>query len=280
MERVRTPDVNEQHVVARNVGLVRTGRREEALEVLKDISLEVQAGEFVSVVGPSGCGKTTFLEIIDGRLEPTTGEIEIDGERVTGPGPDRAFVFQQDSLLPWRTVFANIGFGLEVQKDDRQRISETTTDLASLVGLEGFEDRYPHELSGGMRQRANVARALAVDPEVLLMDEPFSSLDAQTREFMQAELLRIWSARQKTVLFVTHQIDEAAYLADRVAVFSARPAYIREVVDVDLPRPRDLAVKRSQPFLEVVDRVWKLVETDAQRDDDDATSARAARGES
>jgi NitT/TauT family transport system ATP-binding protein len=280
VERVRTPDVNEQHVVARNVGLVRTGRREEALEVLKDISLEVQAGEFVSVVGPSGCGKTTFLEIIDGRLEPTTGEIEIDGERVTGPGPDRAFVFQQDSLLPWRTVFANIGFGLEVQKDDRQRISETTTDLASLVGLEGFEDRYPHELSGGMRQRANVARALAVDPEVLLMDEPFSSLDAQTREFMQAELLRIWSARQKTVLFVTHQIDEAAYLADRVAVFSARPAYIREVVDVDLPRPRDLAVKRSQPFLEVVDRVWKLVETDAQRDDDDATSARAARGES
>jgi NitT/TauT family transport system ATP-binding protein len=280
VERVRTPDVNEQHVVARNVGLVRTGRREEALEVLKDISLEVQAGEFVSVVGPSGCGKTTFLEIIDGRLEPTTGEIEIDGERVTAPGPDRAFVFQQDSLLPWRTVFANIGFGLEVQKDDRQRISETTTDLASLVGLEGFEDRYPHELSGGMRQRANVARALAVDPEVLLMDEPFSSLDAQTREFMQAELLRIWSARQKTVLFVTHQIDEAAYLADRVAVFSARPAYIREVVEVDLPRPRDLAVKRSQPFLEVVDRVWKLVETDAQRDDDDATSATAARGES
>jgi NitT/TauT family transport system ATP-binding protein len=248
--------------------------------VLKDISLEVQAGEFVSVVGPSGCGKTTFLEIIDGRLEPTTGEIEIDGKRVTSPGPDRAFVFQQDSLLPWRTVFSNIGFGLEVQKYDRQRISETTTDLARLVGLEGFEDRYPHELSGGMRQRANVARALAVDPEVLLMDEPFSSLDAQTREFMQAELLRIWAARQKTVLFVTHQIDEAAYLADRVVVFSARPAYVREVVEVDLPRPRDLAVKRSQPFLEVVDRVWKLVETDAQRDEDDATSATAARGES
>jgi NitT/TauT family transport system ATP-binding protein len=231
------------------------------LEVLSDIGVDVADGEFVSIVGPSGCGKTTFLRIVDG-LEPfDTGAVSIGGRRVTKPGPDRAFVFQADSLQPWRTVWSNAAIGLEIQGRLTASEREHLKGLLELVGLKGFEKFYPRQLSGGMRQRVNLARALAVHPEVLLMDEPFAALDAQTREIMQTELLRIWSAAKSTVLFITHQIDEAVYLSDRVLVFGRRPGRIQEDITIDLPRPREPSVKRTPQFSEYVGHIWSLIES-------------------
>jgi NitT/TauT family transport system ATP-binding protein len=230
------------------------------LEVLSDINVDVADGEFVSIVGPSGCGKTTFLRIVDG-LEPyDAGAVSIDGRNVTKPGPDRAFVFQADSLQPWRTVWSNAAIGLEIQGRLNGAERDNLAGLLELVGLKGFEKYYPRQLSGGMRQRVNLARALAVHPDVLLMDEPFAALDAQTREIMQSELLRIWSAARSTVLFITHQIDEAVYLSDRVLVFGRRPGRIQEDIRIDLPRPRDPSVKRTPQFTEYVARIWSLIE--------------------
>jgi NitT/TauT family transport system ATP-binding protein len=235
------------------------------LVVLDRIDLEVRQGEFVSLVGPSGCGKTTFLRIIAGLEGADAGSIQIDGHELRAPGVDRGFVFQADSLLPWRDVRSNASIGLEVNgrdtADDRSRVAS----LLRLVGLGGFERYHPRQLSGGMRQRVNLARALAVNPEVLLMDEPFASLDAQTREIMQTELLRIWSEGRKTVLFITHQIDEAVYLSDRVVVFSRRPGRVNEIIDITLPRPRPLAVKRDPEFVRYVDHIWRLIERDVRQ---------------
>jgi NitT/TauT family transport system ATP-binding protein len=188
----------------------------------------------------------------------------VDGREVTRPGPDRGFVFQQDALFPWRTVLDNVIFGLEVQGRGKAESRSRADALIRLVGLAGFEQHFPHELSGGMRQRANLARALTIDPDILLMDEPFASLDAQTREIMQAELLRIWRSNRKTVLFVTHQIDEAVYLADRVIVMTSRPGQIKATIDVDIQRPRDLSVKRTPQFLGLVDEIWKLIEEEVK----------------
>ena len=252
-------------VQVRDLQLIRNTKSGDLL-VLDGVTFDVQEGEFVGIVGPSGCGKTTLLKVIDGLLRRTAGSIRIAGHDVDKPQEDRAFVFQHDSLFPWRTVLKNISLGLEVRKFDRTTKNETARDLARLVGLAGFEDHYPHQLSGGMRQRVNVARALAVDPQVLLMDEPFSSLDAQTREVMQEELLRIWASRRKTVLFVTHQIDEAAYLADRVIVLSARPGSVRADIPIEISRPRTLEMKRTPEFITVVDRIWREIElTDSGR---------------
>lgn len=234
------------------------------LNVLNDINLEISEGEFVSIVGPSGCGKTTFLRIIGGLESLDSGAIEIDNRPVTAPGADRGFVFQADSLLPWRSVFDNAFIGLEINGRTSTADKSITRRLLDLVGLSGFEDYYPRQLSGGMRQRVNLARALAVNPEVLLMDEPFSGLDAQTREIMQTELLRIWAEGRKTVLFITHQIDEAVYLADRVIVFGRRPGHIQDVVPIDLPRPRELSVKRDPRFAPLVDRIWSRIEFDVR----------------
>lgn len=252
-------------VTVRDLTLVRE-TKSGSLLVLDQVSFDVREGEFVAVVGPSGCGKTTLLLVIDGLLSRTSGSITVAGSEVDRPREDRAFVFQRDSLFPWRTVLKNITLGLEARKLGRSAKQEIASDLARLVGLAGFENHYPHQLSGGMRQRVNVARALAVDPQVLLMDEPFSSLDAQTREVMQEELLRIWASRHKTVLFVTHQIDEAAYLADRVLVLSARPGTVRADIPVELPRPRTLELKRTPDFVAIVDRIWREIElTDSGR---------------
>lgn len=237
-------------------------RGEEELLVLDDINLSFRAGEFVSLVGASGCGKTTLLRIVDGLIEATEGRVLLDGKVVGQPSSNRGFVFQSDSLLPWRTVLDNILFGLEIQKVPRAEARDRAQELITLVGLKGFEGHYPLEISGGMRQRVNLARALVVDPEILLMDEPFAALDAQTREIMQSELLKIWSQRQKTVLFVTHQIDEAVYLSDRVVVLSARPGRVKEEVYIDLPRPRDLHIKRSVAFVEYADHIWRLIENE------------------
>jgi ABC-type nitrate/sulfonate/bicarbonate transport system ATPase subunit len=238
----------------------RTQRSEQSIQVFEGISFEVRPSEFISLVGPSGCGKTTFLRILDGLIAHDEGEILLDGKTVINPGPDKGFVFQDSSLLPWRTVTDNIILGLELQGLDKREARGKAERYIDLVGLAGFEHHYPHELSGGMQQRVNLARALIVDPQVLLMDEPFASLDAQTREIMQAELLKMWNQTKKTVIFVTHQIEEAIYLSDRVVVFSARPARIREIVKVGISRPRLLSVKRSKEFLDLADHVWGIIQ--------------------
>jgi NitT/TauT family transport system ATP-binding protein len=238
----------------------RSQRSEEPVQVFDDISFEVRPSEFVSLVGPSGCGKTTFLRILDGLIPHDEGQILLDGLTVINPGPDKGFVFQESSLLPWRTVIDNVILGLELHGASKKDARKKAREYIALVGLAGFEHHYPHELSGGMQQRVNLARALIVDPQVLLMDEPFASLDAQTREIMQAELLKMWNQTKKTVIFVTHQIEEAIFLSDRVVVFSARPARIREIVTVDIPRPRSLSIKRSKEFLNLADHVWKNIQ--------------------
>ena len=228
-------------------------------------NLDIRPGEFVSIVGPSGCGKTTFLNAVDGLLPISGGTLELNGKPIQRPGPDRAMVFQQASLLPWRTVLGNVVYGLELahRTSKRERL-ERAREFIRLVGLGGFEDAFPTELSGGMQQRVNLARALATDPDILLLDEPFAALDAQTREFMQRELLRIWGATRKTALFITHDIKEAVYLADRVAVFTKRPGRVKKTVDIDLPRPRELNIKRDQRFLEYEDQIWSSIEEEVR----------------
>ncbi len=233
---------------------------------LSDVSLTIEDGEFMAIVGPSGCGKTSLLNIIAGLLPYDEGSVSIDGRKVQGPGVDRAVVFQHSSLLPWRTIAGNVRYGMELQKRfDKSTMAERTDYFIKLVGLGGFEQHYPSELSGGMQQRVNLARALAADPAVLLMDEPFAALDAQTREFMQSELLKIWAKARKTVLFITHQINEAIYLADRVAVISARPGRVKDIFQVPFNRPRSLHLKREPEFLELEDAIWQLIEEESSR---------------
>lgn len=234
------------------------------IEALRDISLSIEEGEFVSVVGASGCGKTTLLRILDGLIRATSGSVKVDGKEVTGPGRDRAFVFQQDGLMPWRTVEGNASFGVEIHGVMGASAKRRTLDFLRLVGLSGFQKYYPHEISGGMRQRVNIARALSVEPDILLMDEPFAALDAQTREIMQAEMMRIWQQTKKTVVLITHQIEEAVFLSDRVFVFTARPGRLKEEIVVDLSRPRDLAVKRTVEFVRLTDRIWRLIEEEVR----------------
>jgi NitT/TauT family transport system ATP-binding protein len=250
--------------MARKLQVSHLGKTFGDLRALQDINLAVERGEFIALVGPSGCGKTTFLRIVAGLEPASSGEVTLDGRAVRSPGGDRGFVFQSDNLLPWRTVFANAIIGREVAGRVGPAERQRTMELLKLVGLEGFEHYHPRQLSGGMRQRVNLARALAIDPEILLMDEPFSSLDAQTREIMQTELMRIWEDGRKTVLFVTHQIDEAVFLADRVLVFARRPGRLRESVAIELPRPRSLAIKRTVEFVRYVDHIWRLIEDDVR----------------
>jgi len=250
----------------RNLNIVyRNARTNTEVVALKDINLEIKDGEFVCIVGPSGCGKTTFLNTVAGLIKPSEGEIRLDDRLIDGPGADRSVVFQSPSLLPWRTVIANVTYGLELQRRLTRQTRDQAYQYIEMVGLKGFENNYPHELSGGMQQRVNLARALTVEPSLLLLDEPFSALDAQTREFMQAELLRIWRTAKKTSIFITHQIDEAIYLADRVFVFGARPGRVVDVVDVDIPRPRDLKIKRDPAFLRLVDHIWSLIEKESTK---------------
>jgi NitT/TauT family transport system ATP-binding protein len=239
----------------------RTGQELSALE---EVSLSVETGQFVTIVGPSGCGKSTFLNMVDGLIAPTTGEIRVAGKTVVGPGHDRAMVFQDSSLLPWYTVLRNVSYGLECQGTPAREASRAAQRYVELVGLRGFEHHFPHELSGGMQQRVNLARALAVDPDLLLMDEPFAALDPQTREMMQGELLRIWNETRKTVLFITHAISEAIYLSDRVIVMSARPGRIIADIPVDIPRPRPLAAKRSEEVVAYERQIWSLLEQEVR----------------
>jgi len=219
--------------------------------VLENIDLDVNEGEFVCILGPSGCGKSTLLNIVGGFLAPTEGEVAIDGERVAGPDARRIFVFQERGVFPWLTVEGNIGFGLHALREDERR--KRIAHYVQLVGLVGFERAYPRELSGGMKQRLEVARALAVNPDVLYLDEPFGALDSITRLQMRRELLRIWQAERKTILFVTHDIEESVQLADRVVVMTARPAHIRRIVPIDIAHPRDISAPR---YLELRDSIF------------------------
>jgi len=240
-------------------------RTNSKLVALDDVNLKIMDGEFVSIVGPSGCGKTTFLSVVDGLLPSTAGRITLDGKVVSKPGPDRAVVFQDASLLPWRTVTGNVLYGLECQGMNSRQARERAQHFIEMVGLRGFEHHYPYELSGGMQQRVNLARALVMDPQILLMDEPFAALDAQTREVMQEELLQIWLRAKKTVLFITHQINEAIYLSDRVIVFTARPGKVKQTLAVGIERPRKLVVKRDPRFHQLEDSVWNLIEDEVKK---------------
>jgi NitT/TauT family transport system ATP-binding protein len=237
------------------------GKTQSHLNVLRDISFDVGENEIVSLIGESGCGKTTLLRIIQGLMRHDSGAIEVDGHALSGPGRDRGFVFQQARLLPWRTAQSYVEFGLVIQGVDPQVRAERARDLLRLVGLEQAATRYPHELSGGMQQRIGLARAMAIDPSILLMDEPFSALDAQTREVLQRELLRIQADTKTTILFVTHDLDEAIYLSNRIVVLGAKPGRVKEIIDVPFTGERaDLPILRGSPqFQEIRQRIWQLI---------------------
>jgi NitT/TauT family transport system ATP-binding protein len=245
---------------ARDLQLGHRSRRGEAFTLAcADLNLQIMEHEFVVIVGPSGCGKTTFLEAVAGLVPTAGGRLELGGKQITGPGPERSLVFQHASLFPWRTVLSNVLFGPQMQRRLSPDVRQRAHDLLEVAGLSSVADKYPHELSGGMRQRANLARALATDPDLLLLDEPFGALDAQNREILQDELLRIWQAdgpeARKTALFVTHDVNEAVLLADRVLVFSPSPARVAHVLTIDVPRPRSADWRRSSEFLAYGDEV-------------------------
>jgi NitT/TauT family transport system ATP-binding protein len=230
------------------------------VRALADVSFSVRENEFISIIGPSGCGKTTLLKMIDGLIPCDGGEIVVNGKKVSSPGPDRAVVFQTFALLPWRTVLANVEFSLELRRIPKAERTQAARNYLKRVGLEEFENHYPHELSGGMQQRAGLARALAVNPMILLMDEPFGSVDAQTRQLLQEELLELWQRERKTVIFVTHSMDEAVYLSDRVVVMTPRPGRVAEVLDVPLARPRNTdAVRRDPKFVDLTNYIWETL---------------------
>ena len=252
-----------QIVIERVNHLYRPPRGREVL-ALDEVSLEVRNREFVALLGPSGCGKSTLLYLIGGFLPVETGAIRIDGQKVSGPGPDRGIVFQHFALFPWKTVRGNILYGLERQGKPKVEREKRALEFIESVGLQGFEDSYPSQLSGGMKQRTAIARTLAFDPKILLMDEPFGALDAQTRGLMQSELLRIWQRTPKTVIFVTHDVQEAVYLADRVAVMTARPGRIKTIVDTKFDK-NDPNIFKAKAFVEKVDEIWNLVKEEAIR---------------
>jgi NitT/TauT family transport system ATP-binding protein len=253
----------EPKIRARGVRKVYASRRGR-VEALAGLDFEADAGEFVSIVGPSGCGKSTFLYIVGGFVEASGGEVTVDGAPIRGPDPARGIVFQEFALFPWKTVLGNVAYGLAEQGVPRRERAARAREYLGLMRLEGFERHYPKELSGGMKQRVALARSLITDPDILLMDEPFAAVDAQTRIGLQEQLLEIWERTRKTVLFVTHAVDEALLLSDRVHVLSGRPARVREVLDVDLPRPRDPEAILALPeYRKLHRRIWSLLRDEA-----------------
>jgi NitT/TauT family transport system ATP-binding protein len=245
---------------------VKSGNCAERFVALEDVSFSVEPGEFLALVGPSGCGKSTLIDLLGGLSRPNSGQILLDGKPVAGPGLDRGIVFQQYALFPWRNALENVEFGLEAKRLPANQRRALAREHLALVGLSGFEDRYPHELSGGMKQRVAIARSLAYDPEVLLMDEPFAALDAQTRENLQDELLRIWEQSQTTILFITHGIDEAVYLGQRVAVMTSPPGRIKRIVEI--PHhfgPRGEDTRSSAQFGEIRHHIWTLLRDEMNR---------------
>jgi NitT/TauT family transport system ATP-binding protein len=259
--------VNETHSTALEVEGLRKSYAKDgrAFEILDVERFAAREGEFITIIGPSGCGKSTFLHIMGGFIPADHGAIRVYGRDVSGPGPDRGMMFQEFALFPWKTVAGNVAWGLETQGVARAEIEAIVQRQLEMTGLADFRNHYPAELSGGMKQRVALARVLAFDPKVLLMDEPFGALDAQTRETMQEEVMRLWARTRKTIVFVTHDIEEAVYLGDRVVVLTARPGRIREEVAIDLPRPRELDIKKSARCHEYRNYVWDLIRSEAQR---------------
>ena len=241
------------------------GKRYGELQVFRDVDLAVGEREVVAIIGPSGCGKTTLLRCIDGLIALDDGEVAIEGQRVAAPREGVAMVFQHFGLFPWKTVYQNVAYGLKLARASRAEIAEKVPQFIKLVGLSGFEQYYPYQISGGMQQRCGLARALAVEPRVLLMDEPFGAVDAQTREILQFELLRIWEERPTTMVFVTHAIDEAVLMGDRILVLKGRPSTVHEIVEVDLPRPRNRATLLQPRFAELREHVWATLMADARK---------------
>ena len=230
---------------------------QESIIALKNVSLNVPAAKLTAILGPSGCGKTTLLKVIAGLIEPTAGTVKVRGKEIAGPGPDRALVFQDFALLPWATVLQNVGFGLRARGVSQKERKETSLHYIKEVGLLGFEDKYPHQLSGGMRQRTGLARALTVNSDILLMDEPFSAVDEQMRRKLQEDLLNLLKIESKTVIFVTHSIEEAVYLADQVVILSGRPGSIADIVYPEIDRQGEIDLIRRQPrYMELVDEIW------------------------
>ena len=251
-------------------------REKSTLVALEDFSLDVAEGEFVAIVGPSGCGKSTFLNVVAGLTHPVAGEVQVYGKPVTGPGPDRAVVFQDYALMPWRTVEANVRFGLEMQRRVDKATPAKIARYIEMVGLTGFEKAYPRELSGGMRQRVGLARALVTEPRLLLMDEPFAAVDAMTREIMQDELSRIVADTGQPIIFITHSVDEAITLGDRIAVVTNRPGRIKEIVEVTLPRPRSRASRQLPEFQQLRDHIWDLLASERPAAAEAATASEQA----
>ena len=251
--------------MADRIALKRVGKRYGPLQVFRNIELAVGDREIVTIVGPSGCGKTTLLRCIDGLIPYEDGEILIGGERVTEPRAGVAMVFQHFGLFPWKTVYDNVAYGLRIRGEPAERIAAAVPEYVNMVGLSGFERHYPYQLSGGMQQRTGLARALATDPHVLLMDEPFAAIDAQTREILQFELLRIWESRPMSMVFVTHSIEEAVLMGDRVVVLRGRPSSVHQIIETGLPRPRTRDVFSSPRFNEVREQVWSLLMHEAEQ---------------
>ncbi|ESZ21031.1 ABC transporter ATP-binding protein [Mesorhizobium sp. L2C084A000] len=271
MDRIVVSDISKTFQLKPGQFVTVDGEATDRVTVLDGVDLSIRKGEFITLVGPSGSGKSVLLDIIGGLTQATGGNVQLDGRRITRPDPKTGYVFQQYALFPWRTALANIEYALEVRGVAKAERTATARHLLALFGLAGFEDRFPNQLSGGMQQRVAIARALASNPEVLLMDEPFAALDQQTRELLQGELLRIWGKINTTVIFVTHSIDEAIFLADRVVVMTARPGAVKEIIDIDLPRPRDGDIRASAEFNAYRARVWDVLRDEVNKAQKDWT---------
>ena len=252
------------HISVRTLGKTFT-RQNTNVDAISDFNLEIAEGEFVAIVGPSGCGKSTFLHMLGGFESVSSGQLLINGSPVTAPGPDRGVVFQEYALYPWLTVEKNIAWGLSIQGKSKAQSDEIVDRLLIKIGLQKFRKHYPYELSGGMRQRVAIARTLAFNPRILLMDEPFGALDSQNRELMQEDLQTIWNDERKTVVFITHDIEEAIYLADRVIVFTSRPGRAKADIRIQLPRPRGLDIKKSDAYVKYRNDIWDLLREEVLR---------------
>lgn len=264
----KQPDAMTQKIAARGVSKDYAIRGEDGkpavISVLRDFNLDIREGEFISILGPSGCGKSTFLSILAGLTGRSGGSIAINGQELKGINPNQGVVFQGYALFPWLTVLGNIEVGLEIRGLPKAERRDIAQQYLQLVGLDGFGSRYPHEISGGMKQRVAIARSLAYKPDVLLMDEPFAALDAQTREILQYELLNIWEKYKKTIVFITHSLDEAIFLSDRIAVMTKRPGTIKEIIDVPLPRPRNPELRNTEAFVHLRQRAWDILKDEVQ----------------